>query len=557
MVAAAQAYPLPRNKGIQPVQQHTQGWQSEAWRHFDICGELRYSASYVSNVLSRAILYVAKMTPDGPVKVDTGPPVDALHALFATGTGMEEMLKQFGLHLTVPGEGFLIGHEVSGEDVWEVLGTKDVRQQGDIWAIRTVNGQFEDLPDSAVVIRFYQPHPADRFKADSPVRAVLPILSEIEYLTRHIFAQVQSRLAGAGILEIPQGMTFPVVPGTEGLGTADQFMRSLGTTMIKPISDPGDPAAIVPIVVASPDDLIGKMNKIEFWSPLDQHAVELRTEAIRRLALGMETPPEVMLGTGDTNHWSAWLVEESTIKAHIEPLLAVITRGLTTQYLRPVLEDTNNEFLVMADTAQMRLRPNRSKEAIELYDRGELDGEALRRETGFTEDDSPDVDQLKEWLLKKVAGGSATPEQVGAALKALGVDLGDLNLDGTTPREARPDPSLVDHPRRNPPEVPSVAEALVFRALERAGNKIRSMYGVRPPGVNAVETYRFVPVRNGDLDKVMEDAWGSLPVLLGRWDCDVETIQRALDSYTRSLLTTQAPHEFDKMCGFLQAAARV
>ena len=350
-------------------------------------------------------------------------------------------------------------------------------------------------------------------------------------------------------------MTFPLVPGTEGLGTADQFMRTLGESMIKPISDPGSPAAIVPIVVASPDDLIGKMNKIDFWSPLDQHAVELRTEAIRRLALGMETPPEVMLGTGDMNHWSGWLVEESTIKAHIEPLLGVLTRGLTTQYIRPVIEDTTGKFLVMADTAQMRLRPNRSKEAIELYDRGELDGEALRRETGFTEDDSPDVKQLKEWLLKKVAGGSSTPEQVGAALKQLGVDLGVIS-DATMPREARPDPSLDQHPTRDAPQVPAVAEALVFRALERAGNKIRSLYGVRPPGVSAMETYRFVPVRNGDLDKIMEDAWAHLGLLLGHHNCDVETTQRALDSYTRALLTTQAPHEFDKMCGFLQAAAR-
>jgi hypothetical protein len=135
------------------------------------------------------------------------------------------------------------------------------------------------------------------------------------------------------------------------------------------------------------------------------------------------------------------------------------------------------------------------------------------------------------------------------------VDLGVVSDNGT-PRESRPDPSLVEHPRRNPPEIPAVAESLVFRALERAGNKIRSLYGIRPPGVNAIETYRFVPVRNGDLDKIMEDAWGSLPVLLGRWDCDVERTERALDSYTRSLLTTQAPHEFEKMCGFLQAAQR-
>lgn len=552
LLAAAQVYPTSTTN---PVKLHEQGWQNEAWRHYDICGELRYAASYVSNVLSRGSLYVTRITPDGPITVKEGEPFEALKALFASGVGMEEMLKAFGLHLTIAGECYLVGHQnAEGKDIWEVFGTREIRHRATVWAVLTEDGTYQDLTEEAVVIRIWQPHPASHYQADSPVRAVLPILSEIEYLTRHIFAQVQSRLAGAGIFEIPQGMTFPLVPGTEGLSTADQFMRTLGESMVRPIQDPSSPASIVPIVVASPDDLIGKMNLQTFWSPLDEHAVELRTEAIRRLALGMETPPEVMLGTGETNHWSGWLVEESTIKAHIEPLLSVLTRALTLKYLRPILG--SDEWLVSADTSLMRLRPNRSKEAIELYDRGELDGEALRRETGFNEDDAPTVEQFQGWLLKKIAGGSATPEQVDAALRALGVDLQTVDLPNTTTRESRPDPSLDEHPVRNIPEIPAVAEALVFRALERAGNKIRSLYGVRPPGVDAKETYRFVPVRNGDLDKIMDDAWGMAPALLSRFECNVERTEQALDSYTRSLLTTQAPHEYEKMCGFLQAASR-
>jgi hypothetical protein len=417
--------------------------------------------------------------------------------------------------------------------------------------------------DDAVVIRVWRPHPRNHLLADSPVRSVLPILSEIEYLTRHIFAQVQSRLAGAGILELAQGMTFPVVPGTEGLATADQFMQMLGDAMIRPIKDPSSPASIVPIVVTSPDELIGKMNHTTFWSPLDEHAVELRTEAIRRLALGMEIPPEIMLGQGDVNHWSGWLIDESAIKAHIEPLLGIVTNAITVKYIRNATD--SDMWRIVANTAQMRLRPDRSKEALELYDRGELDGEALRRETGFDEDDAPTTEEYKTWLVRKVAGGSATPEQVGAALRLLGVDLG---VTGEVSREARPDRSLDEHPARdmpNPeesetgrdvaPDLAAASEVLVFRALERAGNKMRSVYGVRPPGVTAADVYRYIPVRNGDIDRFMEDAWSCLPQAMHRFTCDQERVKNALDSYTRSLLVTQGEHDYEKMRTFLAAAS--
>lgn len=562
-VVTASATRYPESAAKLPTTNQA-SWQRDAWRFYDIIGELRYAANYIGNILSRGRLQVerisgpnGKMLPNGPALVDSGPAVQALAALLSKESSEEAMLKAFGIHLTVAGECYLIGLTEPTGDEWGVYGTTEVEHVGrgkDIrWFVKDSQGVKREL-DNSVVIRVWRPHPADHTQADSPVRAVLPILSEIEYLTRHVFAQVQSRLAGAGILEIAQGTTFPVVPGTEGMGAAAQFIQMLGEAMIKPIKDPSSPSSIVPIVVTTPDELIGKMNWQTFWSPLDQHSVELRTEAIRRLALGMEIPPEIMLGQGDTNHWSGWLIDESAIKAHIEPLLSLITNAMTTGYLRPSLEGST-EFRIVADTARMRLRPDRSREAIELYDRGELAGDALRRETGFDEDDSPDADEFRLWQLRKIAGGSATPDQVGAALRLLGIDLGPSEVAQVT-RETRPTRTLREHPKRDlPEEVAAVCDVLVFRALERAGNKMRSIYGVRPPGIAAAETYQFVPVRNGDLDRFMEDAWGCLPQTMSRFTVDTEKVQGALDSYTRGLIVGQVPHDYDKMRTFLTAAS--
>src|SRR3546814_19565748 len=75
-----------------------------------------------------------------------------------------------------------------------------------------------------------------------------------------------------------------------------------------------------------------------FHTPFDEETRELREEAIRRLALGQDAPPELLLGVGNMNHWGAWLVQADTINTHVEPPLARFCDAATTQFLRPVLE---------------------------------------------------------------------------------------------------------------------------------------------------------------------------------------------------------------------------
>jgi hypothetical protein len=570
MVASATRYPGAAARIYQP----RQDWQSECYRHYSICGEARFSAKFFGHSVSRAVLHAAEVVKGVSHQLDAGPASDALDALFNGRDGQTQMLDALGTHLTIAGEAYLVGRAVDDIDTWEIISCLEMQVAGIAWQINYGNGlPIIQLTENDVVIRIWLPSPARRIEADSPFRALLPILSEIEWLTRHVFAQITSRLAGSGILIMPQGMTFPPPPeqvatdgssgGPQPANDADAFMRTLADAMMSPIDDPSSPSAIVPIVITAPDDTIDKPRLMKFWSDLDSNAQGLRTEAIRRFALGMDLPPEQVLGMSGTtrtdsggtiSHWGAWQVEESTIKLHIEPMLDVIVNALTVGYLRPAIDD--DTALVGYDATALRLRPDRSKEAFELYDRGLISATALLRENGFDADDTPASEEFQHWLLVKIASGSATPEQVQSALGALGVKLGPVT--GEVTRETRPDPTLEGHPIR--PRTPdesalvAAAEALVFRALERAGNRLRQSV-VKPPGVPAYETHVYVKA-NGTAEKLLDDAWSCAPQVLDGI-ADPAVVVPVLSSYCASLLKEQSPHRRERLVNWLRLADQV
>lgn len=560
------------------IYQPNRDWQAECYRHYAICGEARFAAKFYGQALSRATLEVSKKTPNGPTVQTEGPAVDTLDALFNGKDGQAQMLEALGTHLAIAGECYLVGRTVDGEDMWEIVSIMEMRVSGAKWTINYGDG-FPPviLSDSDVVIRIWVPNPAQRVEADSPFRSLLPILTEIEWLTRHIFAQTQSRLTGAGILFLPQGMSFPPPPEVDGApqqtaNDADAFMLTLADNMIEPIGDPSSPAATVPIVVTAPDDSIDKAKLMHFWSELDGKALEMRQAAISRFADGMDLPREQVLGmssnsgTGGGNsngvsHWGAWQIEESTIKFHIEPMLELICNALTIGYVRPLTED--GEAFVTYNTNKLRLRPDRSVESLELYDRGLLKKEVPVKENGFSPDDMPDDDEFKMWLLRKIASGSATPEQVQAALTLLGVELPVTPPAlPEAPRETPQPPSLVDHPDRpktpersdsEPPALLAASDALVWRALERAGNRIRQKAGVKPPGVPAYSMHTLYQV-NGDAGELLDDAWSCAPQVLDGLS-DVETTVQTLNSYCRSLFAEQAPHTRDRLKQWLEVGS--
>ena len=568
LVASAVRYSGEVTRIYSPLQE----WQKEAYRHYSICGEARFAAQYYGHALSRCFLEAVEDGPKGPQVLTTGVAPVALKELFNGPEGQSQMLAAIGVHLTIGGECYLVGRTVVNEetetkgDVWEVYSALEVVATGKRWTIRQGDGRGDiPLGKDDVVIRIWRPLPGNRLLADSPFRSLLPVLTEIEWLTKHIFAQATSRLASAGILFMPDSMTFPDPPEREGqaepVNDADAFMQVFASVVEKSLADEGSMAAKVPIVVTAPEDSIDKARLMHFWSDLDKESQGMRSGAITRFALGMDLPAEQVLGmasnpgTGGGNsngvsHWGAWQIEEATIKMHIEPMLELICSALTVGYLRI---QTDGDERLRANTTNLRLRPDRSKEALELYDRGLLSEAALLREVGFDEKDGLDDDDKKQWLIRKIASGSATPDQVGAALRLLGVDLPvETPPQGPppeAPRESRPDPSLEEHPvRPSTPEQTALlaaSNALVFRALERAGNRLRSSVGQPETPCRAFEVHTVIRA-NGTAQRMLVDAFDSAEQVLDGLADHVKVVP-VLESYCTALMGEQSPHERERL----------
>lgn len=553
-VAAATRLTMRKGEDKKPPRDDT-NWQNRAWLWYDTIGEYRYACAWVGNLLSRALLFV---TENGkPTTNDDA--MQAMDSLFGGHDGQREMLRQLGIQFTVAGEAYIVGED-GGEDPgdrWWVVAASEISKAGEVWKV----GKKEI--NDPLVMRLWRPHPRANNKPDSPSRAILPILSEIDGLTKHVSAQIDSRLAGAGILLLPDGISFATTASSSGgdhnvTGELDPFLEELMETMMLAIRDRSDASALVPIILQAPGEHLDKVRHVTFSTPLDEQSIELRKEAIRRLALGMDMPPEILTGTGEINHWGAWQVEEASIKAHTEPLLHIITDSLTEGYLRPYLEGAGmteeeaRNFTIQADTSSMRLRPNRSKEAIELYDRAMLSREATVRENGFDEADMMDDGEKRDFFTQKVASGSTTPELVAEALRILGLPF-SMPQETISVQEARPDRSLLEHPENNPPdmedrriisdEAAAVAEVVVFRALERAGNRIKSKYKDRislgAENVPPHTLYRFTAnMQSPEVDDILMDAWSCLAALP-----PIPVKASVLDSYVRNLIDNNYPHD--------------
>lgn len=401
-----------------------EAWQDDAWDMFDLVGEQRFLATTLAGRMSQARFYVGKLSddplePPEPLDTDESLPARVFDFFGDSPTARSQMVQRMAVNLFVAGDGYLAGiprwmlpdsEEEPPEDTdamlsledleWRMLSVSEVIRQQENVVLRLGEAQTEQLvvdPDQVFLIRVWRPHPRRYWQADSPTRATLPVLRELVGLTMHISAQVDSRLAGAGVFIVPQSArrALAVAAGVDPDTEDDPFTDALMEAMMTAIQDRSSAAALVPLVITVPDESTGLFQHITFANALDGEARELRDEAIRRLALGQDAPPELLLGVGGMNHWGAWLVREDVVTTHIEPPLALICDAITTQFLVPVLieqgmdEEEARNYVVWYDVSHLVQRPNRLSDAQVLHEKGVISDEALREAGGFGDADSP------------------------------------------------------------------------------------------------------------------------------------------------------------------------
>jgi hypothetical protein len=111
----------------------------------------------------------------------------------------------------------------------------------------------------------------------------------------------------------------------------------------------------------------------------------------------------------------------------------------------------------------------------------------------------------------------------------------DLDVRAIPAREA------AEARSRNAPEGLSAAcDALVYRALERAGNRLRNAHPkTDTTAMQATDVYKTLA---GDPDKLLAGAWECAADVLGPYTTDVLSVVDTLDFYVRGLLSSHRPH---------------
>lgn len=388
----------------------TENWQNEVWQFHETLGEFNYGVWWLSNMLSRVRLRAARLQPDAdePEIVSTGTAAELMMRLGGGVAGQAQMMKRITVQLALPGEGYLIGETVGKVERWQVRSVDEVRVQGKKYQVMdeesvTTGQEWRDLAEDHHIVRVWRPHDRYYHLADSPARSAREIMRELELVNRKITAEYLSRLASAGVLLIPDELSFPV--REEFADAPNPLMEEWIAIAATAIQNPGTASAVVPIPLVGPAEALAAVKHVDFTLAIDEKIIEKRDSAIKRLATKLDLPGEVLLGMGDMNHWGAWSLDESAQKVHIAPIAELICDALTRGYLQPRLEASGEDpaaWVVWYDMSELALRPDRSGNATDAYDRMELSGAALRRELGFDEDDKPADEDLKEQALKVI-----------------------------------------------------------------------------------------------------------------------------------------------------------
>ncbi|MEH1014628.1 hypothetical protein V6U90_16140 [Micromonospora sp. CPCC 206060] len=567
-----------------------QEWQEEAWRHYEQCGELAYLVDLIAKAMGRARLYITQVDDQGrPVETPDQAPA-GVNETFLGGPGQQsELLHDAGIQLGVPGECYLIGEQEKDEDGsatdrerWFIASNDELQERAGKYVLDQGDGPRELEADETVIVRIWAPSPRRHALPKSQVQANRRVLRLIERLTQYVQSQIDSRLAGAGILLLPNELSFASAEQEENPEDGvSSFLATLTEAMTTAVKDRDSVAALVPIVVQGPAEYLEKARLLSFATELSSTVPSMLDGAIRRLALGLDAPPEMLLGMTQANHWGAWLTDEATIKYHVESKLELFCAALTQQMLWPALDGAPGVadprgWIVWYDTSELTQSPDKGADAKDLYGLGELSGAALRRETGFGEEDKPtdeerELRRLLEIIrtvpasgpllvqrLLKVAGVSVDidPEALKPAPQPAELPPGEAPTEDEEPTTEKPPDG--DTENRGPPEQNAVAasaadalaepfvaacEVLALRALEIAGKRILGRGRYQHVHLKAWEYHTVRPSTPPSVARLLHDAWTAVPAVATRLGVDAEKLTAALTGYVGGLLVSGSRHD--------------
>ncbi|MEU7074723.1 hypothetical protein AB0B30_32550 [Streptomyces narbonensis] len=546
-------------------------WQRQGWYFYDVIGELRAPLVWIANAVSQADLHATELDPatgkpTGPSENPTA--VKAAAQVLGGAAKRATLLKVLALCWQVPGEAWVIVRPRAAgmPDEWIVLPPSQVTTKG---TGATASWQYRDpklgtdvpLDARSRLFRVWSPHPADFIQADSAVRPALPICREIEQSSQTISAQLNSRIALAPFMLLADELDYPRGEHeTSALALMDEVLAASEAS----IQQPGTPAAIVPLAINAPSDMIASGGALSFVSPTTefiQGLDELRDKAIDRLAATLDMPKSVAAGSQDeSNHWSAWQVEESTYKIFIEPLLRELGDALTEQWFRPALvamgmtPDAAATYEIGWDTTNIVARPDDRETLESLYDKNLISDEYMLTENGIPLDAMPDEAERERRLLEKLVISSPAILSEPGVAEALGMPelaAAQASAAEEAPEQQQDEPRALPatqgaepEPEAVPDGLTAAAELLVFDALSRAGGRLltrenRGQFVSTPKH----ELHTVIQAAPFDSERLLEGSFQFVQPVAEAFGWDATRLRERLEEYVGGRLLRQAGHD--------------
>lgn len=573
-----------------------EGWQRIAWEFYDTNSQLHNAVDYVGNACSLVRIYVANVDENGVRQdevIDDSEIAALADNLFGGPAAKAEILRGLAESLTVAGECYLIGLSArpAYTDKWMVLAPSEVRRQGKMVIINVGHNVRETLnPSRDIIVRVHTPHPRRPLLADSPVRALLDTLHRMREIQLFKRSQFNSRIANAAVLPVPESLAIP--KGDDESTSVDDIYQQLFEVMTSNLEGKGTAAQVAPIIWPMPLAELEAMKGIQpikFESVLSDALSRMEEQEIQNLAVGINVPVEIQIGSREMNHWGVWFAGEEFITKSVMPIMGRIVDAITTAYLEPALKTLGKDpkrFTYWYDVAPLASSANQAVDTLNLYEKGVVSAETVRRAFNYRETDAPTDEETGVRFTREVILRDPTYFAADPVREYIGVDVPNVlppvpiapggpppppapqrGIQARPPGQGAPDtrPSatqnqpdsgdLIASLAAAPSAVHVAANSMVLRALERANNKLLTP-NVRKafPNSDPLTLHTQVHVDQDKVPSLLAGAWDHCGRHLYGLGADDGLVASVLNSYVSGLLVHRIEHNPSLMSARLRDA---
>ncbi len=413
----------------------------DPWRWFNEIGEVHYGVSRGARTAGYARLFPRKVLTNGRLgrEVTGGMEAEIASMIRSPYGGQRAFCERFYTLRKVPGDAYLIrcreGVDGEGEVVgYDWLSADEISLPSSDSPSAARGGEWVFTPGQKIT-RITHPsvnggaklerqvraedflgrvwRPAGQFadQADSPLRALATECELLRLLTIGLRAKMKSRLALNGILYVPSEVSEakgggPVADQGE-VFSEDKVMDGLIRAATYGMLSHDDATAALPIFMRGPAQYAQALRFVMADLQIYETDMKLRAELIGRILTGLDQQPETVKGVGDSNHWSAWAVEDTERRVNIQPEIESMVWACTRLILHKEMQErgaTEGRILGTAlwyDLTQADVKTNKAEDSRQLHDRGVIGDTATRRMNGVDETDAPsEVEAIRQFGRK-------------------------------------------------------------------------------------------------------------------------------------------------------------